>query len=155
MRSCPIRPKTRIFFHSNFRGYNFLVGACTSLTGVAFAGVKRDVSKLKLEYPALSFYQLSKLSQHNMGGASGALYGILFAAAAKYLISVQSVDWLGVWKTSIERLQFYSKAQIGDRTMVGGCRNGDAQRIGPTSIFIRGYNFVKMARFVSKALEEV
>lgn len=53
-----------------------------------------------------------------MGGASGALYGIMFAAAAKSLISVESINWLNVWKTSIERLQFYCKAQIGDRTMV-------------------------------------
>lgn len=66
----------------------------------------------------MCFHQFAKVSQNNVGGTSGALYGILMGSAAQYLRSATSMDWAAMFKTSLDKLLFYSKAKIGDRTMV-------------------------------------
>lgn len=73
---------------------------------------------MDLEYPAMCFHQFANVSQNNVGGTSGALYGILLGSAAQYLRSATSIDWAAMFKTSLDKLLFYSKAKIGDRTMV-------------------------------------
>lgn len=78
----------------------------------------KNISTMKLEYPALCFYELTKLCQNTMGGSSGGLYGILFTGAAKHLISSKFIDWEQIWKAAINTLLLYSTAKIGDRTMV-------------------------------------
>lgn len=73
---------------------------------------------MKLEYPAACIYQLAKVSQNIVGGSSGALYGILLSSAAKYLFSVSTIDWSAMCRVSLDTLLFYSKAKVGNRTMV-------------------------------------
>ncbi len=89
-----------------------------SLNYFLHVGIIANMSQVELKYPARCFYHLSKLSQTSMGGASGALYGILLASASNALFPMTVIDWAAIWKTSVETLQKYSKANLGDRTMV-------------------------------------
>lgn len=73
---------------------------------------------MDLKYPAVCFHHIANLSQHAMGGTSGALYGILLTSAAKFLYSADTIDWAVIWNLSLDTLSIYSKAKVGDRTMV-------------------------------------
>lgn len=58
-----------------------------------------------------------------MGGTSGALYSLMFTAAAAKLSKINNVkDWLEVWaqawRAGIDGIMKYSKAKLGDKTMV-------------------------------------
>ncbi|XP_065215495.1 PTS-dependent dihydroxyacetone kinase 1, dihydroxyacetone-binding subunit DhaK-like [Planococcus citri] len=79
--------------------------------------ILQNMPKLDLEYPAVCFFHMSRLMQ-NIGGQSCTLYSILLASATRYLASTSKMDWLKMWKSSLDSLVCYSKAKIGDRTMV-------------------------------------
>lgn len=48
-----------------------------------------------------------------MGGTSGALYSLLFEGASK-----SAPQWADAWQSALDLATTYSKARIGNRTMV-------------------------------------
>lgn len=71
-----------------------------------------------MEYPAASLFQMSKLCQNEMGGSSGGIYGIFLTSAAKSIAASSTIDIAAAWKAAIDTVSVYSKAKVGDRTMV-------------------------------------
>lgn len=78
--------------------------------------------KLDLEYPAVCFYHLSRISQ-TIGGSSGILYSTLMASCSRFIITASTIDWVQMWKSSLDSFLCYSRAKIGDRTMVNILNN--------------------------------
>ncbi|CAG2113852.1 unnamed protein product [Medioppia subpectinata] len=74
-----------------------------------------------------SFFQMSHMCEYNMGGASGALYSLLFTAASQAIRSNvrkidQSYDCINLWKDvlkyCLQTITQYSSAKPGDRSML-------------------------------------
>lgn len=58
-----------------------------------------------------------------MGGTSGALYSLMFTTAAATFVDTSKNDnlmqiWARTFRAGINGMMMYSKAQLGDKTMV-------------------------------------
>lgn len=79
---------------------------------------------LQISYPASLLIQLSWIAEERMGGTSGAIYSLMFKAAASEFAEYTNGEecwtrtWLRVWKRAMAGITRYSKATPGDRTMV-------------------------------------
>ncbi|RWS21754.1 bifunctional ATP-dependent dihydroxyacetone kinase/FAD-AMP lyase (cyclizing)-like protein, partial [Leptotrombidium deliense] len=70
-----------------------------------------------------SFTQLARISENTMGGTSGAVYSLLFSAAAAQLTSdsknVNKVEfWLNCITKAMNKISEYGQAKVGDRTLL-------------------------------------
>lgn len=81
-----------------------------------------SVEDLSLSHAASVFMELSYIAEEKMGGTSGALYSLMFTLAGKELANCDNENWPqlwhNAWKTAINGIMKYSKARIGDKTMV-------------------------------------
>merc|ERR1712062_868635 len=71
--------------------------------------------------PSLVFHLISKVAETDMGGSSGAMYSLLFEAAAGIIETAQDITANLVGKafsTGISAMVKYGHAQAGDRTML-------------------------------------
>lgn len=85
-------------------------------------GILAALDTLKLSHPASMLLELSWIAEERMGGTSGAIYGLMFTAAATELVKCKQEEWTRAWarawRAGIAGIIKYSKAQPGDRTMV-------------------------------------
>jgi dihydroxyacetone kinase len=67
--------------------------------------------------------ELANIAEERMGGTSGAIYSLMFTAAAAALSSIDNTEswlkiWAQVWRAGMNGIMKYSKAEQGDKTMV-------------------------------------
>lgn len=71
--------------------------------------------------PSALFHKISSVAETDMGGSSGAMFSILFEAAAVHLESCKEINATHVGKAfnaGLQAVMKYGRAQPGDRTMV-------------------------------------
>lgn len=89
-------------------------------TGTTFANAARVVSRATHRLPYADGADLagalSDILSQNMGGTSGVLMAILFAAAGKAYR--QNADWPSAMMDGVRQMMQYGGAQRGDRTML-------------------------------------
>ncbi|XP_014215807.1 uncharacterized protein LOC106644692 [Copidosoma floridanum] len=86
-------------------------------------GILSALEALALARPASLMTELAGIAENRMGGTSGAIYSLLFTAAAQEMAKVEVVCnwlqvWLGAWRAGVEVLKRYSRARIGDKTLI-------------------------------------
>ncbi|PIC25620.1 hypothetical protein B9Z55_018482 [Caenorhabditis nigoni] len=90
--------------------------------GSTFASAARAIQKadkLDYEHPETLLKQLSVIFEQTVGGTSGALYALMFSAAAPELHEkIESNTILEALKKANHAVQKYGGARVGDRTMV-------------------------------------
>lgn len=90
--------------------------------GSTFAGAARaiqDAKHLDHEHPETLLKQLSIIFEQTVGGTSGALYALMFSAAApEFNEKVESMTILEALDKANRAVQKYGGARPGDRTMV-------------------------------------
>ncbi|CAD5111349.1 DgyrCDS665 [Dimorphilus gyrociliatus] len=80
---------------------------------------KLNMNKLRTDSPFALLMQLSELAQKDMGGTSGGLYSVFFAAAASKINKECSITTIGEsLRAGVEAIQYYGGAKQGDRTML-------------------------------------
>lgn len=89
-------------------------------TGTTIAGAAREIKssiiKLPLADQAATLAALSDIFSRSMGGSSGVLLAIMFAAAGK--AHAEGVGLTDALIAGLERVQHYGGAKLGDRTMI-------------------------------------
>ncbi|XP_015111947.1 uncharacterized protein LOC107037741 isoform X2 [Diachasma alloeum] len=98
-------------------------GDCGSTHKTLADGIISSLETLKISHPASALIELSRIAEEHMGGTSGAVYSLFFATAAAALAKNSSEDnWTkllaNAWRSGIDGVMRYSKAQLGDRTML-------------------------------------
>jgi len=95
-------------------------GDCGSTFGHLVAKLRQ--SELNVSHPYSLLQQLSHFSEADVGGTTGAVYSIFFAAAA---CAFQNEDdritwdhWLTAGMLGVAAIMKYGKGELGDRTMV-------------------------------------
>ncbi|CAO4378749.1 unnamed protein product [Caenorhabditis nigoni] len=90
--------------------------------GSTFASAARAIQKadkLDYEHPETLLKQLSVIFEQTVGGTSGALYALMFSAAAPEIHEkIESNTILEALKKANQAVQKYGGARVGDRTMV-------------------------------------
>ena len=80
------------------------------------------MDRLITSHPSSLLTELSSIAEDKMGGTSGALYSLTFTLAAKELANTEEKDWprlwCNAWRSAIDGVMRYSKAKLGDKTMV-------------------------------------
>lgn len=82
----------------------------------------KDGESLPFAYPRKLLSTLAKAAEMKMGGTSGAIYALFLTAASSATpddcnkLSDQVVA--RIWQNGLEGIKRYSKARVGDRTMV-------------------------------------
>ncbi|XP_039751128.1 triokinase/FMN cyclase-like [Pararge aegeria] len=74
-----------------------------------------------LEYPSNVVWELSEMAETDMGGTSGGIYSLGFAAASQAIANATSNDrssWLEAWESAMQAITKYGGAEPGDRTML-------------------------------------
>eukprot|EP00043_Microstomoeca_roanoka_P006722 m.65262 g.65262 ORF g.65262 m.65262 type:complete len:723 (+) comp13534_c0_seq2:88-2256(+) len=101
-------------------------GDCGTTMKAGASAVQRelDAGTLQVAHPAQLAQQLSALAQLSMGGTSGALYSIFFAAASSCMhdaavneLSLRELACLGL-EAGVYAMQKYGGAHEGDRTLI-------------------------------------
>ena len=89
-------------------------------TGSTFAragrGILERLDTLPLADGAALCRALSEEKSRNMGGSSGVLLAIFFAAAAENYKT--TLAWPKAWAAGLSAMQFHGGADVGDRTMI-------------------------------------
>lgn len=88
-----------------------------------FSGILSTMSELPLSHPASLLRELANIAEDRMGGTSGALYSLMFTTAATEMSKVFTVKnwvdvWAQAWSAGLDGILKYSKAKLGDKTMV-------------------------------------
>ena len=71
--------------------------------------------------PSELFHMIGQVAETKMGGSSGAMYSLLFEAAAVQLerhSSITSIELADAFASGLSAMQKYGRAQVGDRTMI-------------------------------------
>jgi dihydroxyacetone kinase len=93
-------------------------------TGSTIAAAARTILKnksgLPLSDPPALFAAISDVLMHSMGGSSGVLLAIFFAATAAELL--EGENWPAALQMGLGRMMEYGGAKPGDRTMVDALR---------------------------------
>ncbi|XP_073996447.1 PTS-dependent dihydroxyacetone kinase 1, dihydroxyacetone-binding subunit DhaK-like isoform X2 [Rhodnius prolixus] len=76
-------------------------------------GILQELQKFPIRLVASTLAMLSKLAESLMGGTSGAIFSLMLMGAAK-----DCDTWESCWLAGIEMIQKYSKAKVGDRTLL-------------------------------------
>lgn len=80
---------------------------------------KLDISSFRTDSTFAFLMQLSELAQRDMGGTSGGLYSVFFAAAASKVRNDCSLEYIGqAFRAGVEAIEYYGGAKLGDRTML-------------------------------------
>ena len=82
-----------------------------------------SIDKLPLSRPSSLLSELANIAEDKMGGTSGAIYSLMFTTAAAELSKINSAEnwlkvWAQAWRAGIGGVMKYSKARLGDKTMV-------------------------------------
>ena len=79
-------------------------------------------TELHLSHPYTLLQQLSDLTEANIGGTTGALYSIMFAAASQAFLNEEEQvtwrNWLQAGQLGLAAIMKYGGAGLGDRSMV-------------------------------------
>ncbi|OXU20996.1 hypothetical protein TSAR_015499 [Trichomalopsis sarcophagae] len=86
-------------------------------------GILSTIDKLPLSYPSSLLSELANIAEDHMGGTSGAIYSLMFTAAAVEMSKINNAEnwlkvWAQVWRAGINGIMKYSKAKLGDKTMI-------------------------------------
>lgn len=80
---------------------------------------KLKTNKIRTDSIFAFLMQLSDLAQRDMGGTSGGLYSVFFAAAASKVKKDCSLESIGkAFQSGVEAIEYYGGAKLGDRTML-------------------------------------
>lgn len=84
------------------------------------------MKELPLSHPASLLFELANIAEDRMGGTSGALYSLMFTTGANEMSKIFTVEnwievWAQTWAAGLDGILKYSKAQLGDKTMVCIC----------------------------------
>ncbi|XP_044590099.1 triokinase/FMN cyclase-like [Cotesia glomerata] len=95
-------------------------GDCGSTHKKLADSIVKSLDTLSTTHPVSLLTELSEIAEDCMGGTSGAVYSLIFTTAASALpnTEIKAVDWGRAWKSAINGVTKYSKAQPGDRTML-------------------------------------
>lgn len=82
-----------------------------------------SIDQLSLSRPSSLLSELANIAEDCMGGTSGAIYSLMFTTAAAEMSKINKVDnwlkiWSQTWRAGINGVMKYSKARLGDKTMV-------------------------------------
>ncbi len=91
-------------------------GDTGSTIATAARNLKANIDKMPLANASEFFDSLSELLAKTIGGSSGGLLAILFAAAG--LASTRNSAWATSLQTGLRRMMEYGGAKAGDRTMI-------------------------------------
>ncbi|XP_012268299.2 triokinase/FMN cyclase-like [Athalia rosae] len=117
-------------------------GDCGSTLRRLSEGISSSLGDLPLSHPSSLLTALSAIAEEKMGGTSGAVYSLMFTTAAAELeVSVDSkvspLSWAHAWRGGIDGIMRYSKARLGDRTMLDAlepaCSEFESHDLSPGS----------------------
>lgn len=123
-------------------------GDCGSTFKSLASGILEKIMKNELNFsnPENLFTQLSLIVQKNVGGTTGALYGLFFKGISRELKEQQMEDYENLsivvakaWRRGIETIKRYSTARIGDKTMVIPTRTQTVMLYGISSLMRTNY----------------
>ncbi|XP_012275857.1 triokinase/FMN cyclase isoform X2 [Orussus abietinus] len=98
-------------------------GDCGTTHKELAKGILAALDSLPTSHPSSLLTELSMIAEERMGGTSGAVYSLLFTTAGTELSLAKSGEdwletWAHAWRGGIDGIIRYSKARIGDRTML-------------------------------------
>ncbi|XP_011299957.1 bifunctional ATP-dependent dihydroxyacetone kinase/FAD-AMP lyase (cyclizing) [Fopius arisanus] len=97
-------------------------GDCGTTHKTLANGILSSLESLKIPFPASLLMELSGIAEECMGGTSGAVYSLFFATSAAALVRNSEENWnkliADAWRSGIDGVMKYSKARLGDRTML-------------------------------------
>ncbi|XP_046417141.1 triokinase/FMN cyclase-like isoform X2 [Neodiprion pinetum] len=98
-------------------------GDCGTTMRRLAEGISLSLENLPLSHPSSVLTALSAIAEETMGGTSGAIYSLMFTTAAAELKLPQCgqvcpLTWSQAWRGGIDGILRYSKARLGDRTML-------------------------------------
>ena len=91
-------------------------GDTGSTMASAARSVKSELSRMPLANTSHFFGSVSGTLSKTMGGSSGVLLAILFAAAGS--VSANGSQWPQALQSGLRRMMEYGGAKLGDRTMI-------------------------------------
>jgi ATP-dependent dihydroxyacetone kinase len=91
-------------------------GDTGSTVAAAARNLKANLDKMPLANSADFFTALSNIFSGSMGGSSGVLLGIMFAAAGK--AASEGKSWQSALQAGLDKLMAHGGAKLGDRTMI-------------------------------------
>ncbi|MCU0831446.1 MAG: dihydroxyacetone kinase subunit DhaK [Rhizobiaceae bacterium] len=107
-------------------------------TGSTMAGaarrLKAGLGKMPLADTGAAFAAISSTLSTTMGGSSGVLLAILFAAAG--VAAKDGMPWAKALQAGLARMQHYGGAKTGDRTMIDALEPALAALVGGKSLKI-------------------
>ncbi|XP_008553178.1 triokinase/FMN cyclase isoform X1 [Microplitis demolitor] len=98
-------------------------GDCGSTHKKLADNILKSMDTLSTSYPVSLLTELSEIAEECMGGTSGAVYSLMFTTAASALADSEAEAgwpqlWAQAWRSAINGVIKYSKAEPGDRTML-------------------------------------
>ncbi|XP_058808778.1 triokinase/FMN cyclase-like isoform X2 [Phymastichus coffea] len=98
-------------------------GDCGTTLKHLAVGAMSAIDQLSLFQPSSLLSELANIAEDRMGGTSGAIYSLMFTTAAAEMSKNEKVDnwikvWSVTWRAGINGITKYSKARLGDKTMI-------------------------------------
>ncbi|KAG7201942.1 hypothetical protein KM043_004647 [Ampulex compressa] len=98
-------------------------GDCGTTLRRLAEGIMENLNSFHFSHPSTVLDAIGQIAEERMGGSSGALYCLFFTTGAKELALIEDkADWRIVWartfRSGLDCLVKYGKAQPGDRTMI-------------------------------------